>query len=401
MNILTSIKVVIRFLNKLRNYSKKSYNPRYRVINIHKDEFGKYIATIQIIGKGITYNHRPEDILAKDDFVDFLSPRDVRTLTYLGYLEINQPEYKLLAKRLADNNQEIFVIKKRGESKVITKTIEEINDSNEIINKMTAEDANKIGYATGSLEVIEEKLQKEKALREFKWQNSVTQKIFKIGTTADYPPFSYVNLDKYVGFDIDIIKEIFCDLSLKFEFIKTSWSNLNHDLLSGKFDMAVGGISLIEDRSDFLFSTAIMFDGKTLLTTKKYENKIKSFSDIDKNKFTIVENIGGTNEKFVKENIKNAKVIFLENNLEIFERLAEGEFDFMFTDLSEALHREMLDERLLVIRPINLYTKPLGYGFIFNKNNEELRNYINPSLEKLINSEKFKEISYKYFKCVR
>lgn len=398
MHSLRPIKTIIRFFKKLQRYSGKSYTPRYRVVNVYKDENDKFVVTIQIIGKGIVYHHRPDEVLADDNFVDFLSPRDVRTLTYLGYLEINQPEYKLLAKRLSENNKEVFVIKKRGEKKIFTKTAEEINSSEDIIKKMASEDANKIGYAVASMEALEEKIQKDEALKELHFQNTIAEKVIKIGTPADYPPFCYMNEDNdYTGFDIDIINEIFSDLNIKFEIIKTSWLNMNNDLLSKKFDMAIGGISLSEDREIFLFSSPIMKDGKTLLTSKKYEYKIKSLEDVDKNIFTIVENRGGTNEKFVMEKIKNAKIVILENNLEIFDGLANGEFDFMFTDLSEALYRESLDNRLSVVKPISIYTKPLGYGFIYNEQNISLRDYIDRLLEKLTSSERFNEISSKYF----
>jgi len=45
----------------------------------------EYIVTIQIINKSVTFRMKPEEILAKDALVDQFSPRDIRTLTYLGY----------------------------------------------------------------------------------------------------------------------------------------------------------------------------------------------------------------------------------------------------------------------------------------------------------------------------
>ena len=114
------------------------------------------MATLQIIGKGYTFHQKPEDILADNNYVDFLSPRDVRMLTYLGYLEINQPEYKLLAKRLLEDNQEIFVIKKKGKKATFTQTTEEIHKNSEIIKKLNAEDAHTVGYALASKESLDE-----------------------------------------------------------------------------------------------------------------------------------------------------------------------------------------------------------------------------------------------------
>jgi len=73
------------------------------------------MVTIKVINKNISFTIKPDEILAKDSMVDLFSPRDVRTLTYLGYLGINSPKYKILARRLSENNDKtIFALQKRG-----------------------------------------------------------------------------------------------------------------------------------------------------------------------------------------------------------------------------------------------------------------------------------------------
>src|SRR5262245_15657190 len=80
---------------------KQTYTPAFRLIEIQKNESDEYIVMVQVINKNLTFHSKPEEILAKDDLVDQFSPRDIRTLTYLGYLEINSPKYTILAKRLS------------------------------------------------------------------------------------------------------------------------------------------------------------------------------------------------------------------------------------------------------------------------------------------------------------
>lgn len=159
MSQLNFIKRIFKFLRTIN--SNKSYSPRYRVLEVFKNDEDKYTALIQIVNKNLTFHAKPEEILADDSFVDYLSPRDVRTLTYLGYLELNQPEYKLLAQRLSTSNSDIFVVKKRGTKKPIIKTTAEITRETEVLSSMSPSDAKAIGYALAVSELNQEKREKD------------------------------------------------------------------------------------------------------------------------------------------------------------------------------------------------------------------------------------------------
>lgn len=223
--------------------------------------------------------------------------------------------------------------------------------------------------------------------------------ILKVGTPADYAPFTHTNAASgdYEGFDIDIIKYIAKELGYKLQFIRTTWSTLDADLTANEFDLAIGGISLIETRKQkFLTSIPTISDGKTLLICRKHADKIKSLADIDNAQYTLIANYGGTNEKFARENIKKAKIMIVDDNMAIFEKIATGIVDAMVTDLFEALHKQALDDRLMVVEPVKLYTQPLGYGFLYNKDQEKLKNAIDTILSKFMRSEPFKALCDKY-----
>ncbi len=144
-----------------------SSGPIYRVANIEKDTQDEYIATIQMVGKTITFTVKPEEILADDSMTDKFSPRDIRTLTYLGYLGINSPKYQILAKRLAeDTDRMLFAIKKKGSSTIEVKTAAEISVNKEMLKNLNQEDAHMVGHTTATENMVEEKEIKRKLLSE-------------------------------------------------------------------------------------------------------------------------------------------------------------------------------------------------------------------------------------------
>lgn len=160
-NIIQSLKTI--FNNMKIKEKKTNYEPIYRLVEI-REEDGDYTVVIQIINKSITFITKPEEILANDTLVDQFCPRDVRSLTYLGYLGINSPKYKILAQKFSQSEKTIFVLKKKGERKVILKTADQIMQETNGALSLSSEDAKIIGYTIAAETTIEEKKQKQALL---------------------------------------------------------------------------------------------------------------------------------------------------------------------------------------------------------------------------------------------
>lgn len=139
--------------------------PTCRVIKVAKNKNGDYEATIQSIGNRVAFKMRPEEILADDKMTDQFSPRDVRTLTYLGYLEANSPKYKILAKKLSkQDNRMVFALHKKGKKQMEIKTAREISQQKDIIQQIDQEDAHMVGYTAATEAMLEEQKEKEKLI---------------------------------------------------------------------------------------------------------------------------------------------------------------------------------------------------------------------------------------------
>lgn len=163
------MKKFIKYINISRSRHHEMYRPIYRIVNIEKDEANEYYVTIQIIGRSVTYKTKPEELLSDDRLVNLFSPIDIRNLTYLGYLGINSPKYKILAKRLSEqSNEMLFAIHKKGSKKHTVITAKEISNNYEIIRGLNQEDAHMIGFTTATEQVVIEQLQKEQLIKKLK-----------------------------------------------------------------------------------------------------------------------------------------------------------------------------------------------------------------------------------------
>jgi hypothetical protein len=170
MNLSSIKKILSAFKNIFGTTNNKNiYRPTYRVLEIIQNDEHEYITKIQIINKNITFNAKPEEILAQDDIVNEFSPTDIRTLTYLGYLAIDSPKYKILAQRLSEaDDRLLFAIQKKGEKKVTLKTAEQIIQEKDIVTNLNANDARLVGYTYGTEATAAEKSQKQELINELK-----------------------------------------------------------------------------------------------------------------------------------------------------------------------------------------------------------------------------------------
>lgn len=164
--------LLIRFLKRvfrLWRYASQltgSYTPTYRIVNIEQDEDDNYTVTIQLIGKNVVQTMAPEQLLADDKMVNQFSPTDIRALTYLGYLDMNAPQYKILAKQLSQNHdQTLFALKKRGEKQPDVLTADEISKNEDLIHGLSQKEAHMIGMTTANEQSVIEEKQKQQ-LRE-------------------------------------------------------------------------------------------------------------------------------------------------------------------------------------------------------------------------------------------
>jgi cyclohexadienyl dehydratase len=175
--------------------------------------------------------------------------------------------------------------------------------------------------------------------------------VIVVGTTGDYPPLTYHTKNGYMGKDIDIFTAFAKANNFKLKFVVTTWSDLRQDLINGKFEVAIGGISDSKERAEnFFLSNAIESSSKVPLIRCSDSKRFSDFAAIDNNNVLVVENRGGTNQSFALEHIKHATIILYPQNATTLASLTQASFrtDVMFTDDIEANYRHEINPLLCV-----------------------------------------------------
>jgi len=103
----------------------------------------------------------------------------------------------------------------------------------------------------------------------------IARGVLRVGSTGDYKPFTFLNpaTAAFEGIDIDMAASLAKALGVKLEIVKTAWPTLMADFTAGKFDAAMGGVSVsLERQKKGLFTIPYMVDGKTPWTAKAARN---------------------------------------------------------------------------------------------------------------------------------
>ena len=183
--------------------------------------------------------------------------------------------------------------------------------------------------------------------------------VLRVCTPGDYKPFSLAKPDAaWEGIDVDLVQSMAKALGVKAEFVKTSWPKLMDDFVE-KCDLGVGGISVTLDRQKrAYFSQPYMVNGKAPITKCENVQKFQTVADIDKPGVTVIENPGGSNERFARANFKQAKIVIYDDNTTIFDEILKGKADVMISESVETLVQQKLRPGLCAVNP----DKPLQYG---------------------------------------
>lgn len=208
--------------------------------------------------------------------------------------------------------------------------------------------------------------------------------VIRVGTAGDYQPMSYLDpsTGAYVGFDAALAEDLAASLGVKVEYVETSWPTLMDDTLAGKFDLAICGITITDERKEkALMSDGYLENGKTVLCRAEDAGTYTSLSAINRPEVRVMENPGGLNEKFARENLPNATLVIHDVNQEIPGLVAAGEADVMITEVMEAGYYAGQDGRLAAPLIREPFTSG-QLGALMPKGSDELLAYVNAFLAK-------------------
>ncbi|MEZ8612406.1 MULTISPECIES: transporter substrate-binding domain-containing protein [unclassified Vibrio] len=128
-----------------------------------------------------------------------------------------------------------------------------------------------------------------------------------------------------VGFEIDVAKRLAEDSGWKIEFVPTAWDGIIPSLLSKKFDVIIGGLSITEARAkSVLFTEPYSHSGVQLAANKELAEGFTQISDFDSRRVKIAARRGAFTVQVARETFPKAKVLQFDDDAQAFQEVLNG-----------------------------------------------------------------------------
>ena len=128
-----------------------------------------------------------------------------------------------------------------------------------------------------------------------------------------------------VGFEIDVAKRLAEDSGWKVEFVPTAWDGIIPSLLSKKFDVIIGGMSITEARAkSVLFTEPYSHSGVQLAANKELAEGFTQISDFDSRRVKIAARRGAFTVQVARETFPKAKVLQFDDDAQAFQEVLTG-----------------------------------------------------------------------------
>jgi polar amino acid transport system substrate-binding protein len=182
---------------------------------------------------------------------------------------------------------------------------------------------------------------------------------------------------KYIGFEIDIAKQLAKDMGVKPVFKEYAWNKLIPALEKKEIDIIASGISITPKRGlKIRFSNPYATSGYNLVSNLKLTKDFTSIKDLNDGKVYIGAVTGTVSESLVPKVFPRAKLDTFKDNKEATDAVVNGTIHAFVASapIPRFVALKYPDEVDLPLEKPLLVTKE---AFAINKHNPEMLAYLN------------------------
>ena len=214
------------------------------------------------------------------------------------------------------------------------------------------------------------------------------------GTNAEFPPFEFVTakgvIGEFDGIDIAIADQIAKDNGMTAKISNMEFDSLLIALENGQIDAAIAGMTITEERLESV-NFSIPYYTATQVMIVKEGSDITKAADMEGKNIAVIQ--GYTGEICVSD-MGYAYTSFKKGTDAIME-LVNGKADVVVIDSATAVKYVSDNAGLVIVEDAEAFASE-EYGIAVAKENTELLEKINASVQKMLDEGKIAELGDKY-----
>ncbi|MGA7146774.1 MAG: transporter substrate-binding domain-containing protein [Desulfobacterales bacterium] len=149
--------------------------------------------------------------------------------------------------------------------------------------------------------------------------------VLRVGMSTFVPWAMKDKTGKFIGFEIDVAKRLAKDTGVNVEFIPTKWSGIIPALITGKFDIIIGGMGIIPSRNlKVNFSIPYDYTGMSIVANKTLAAGFNRLEDFNRSDVVIAARLGSTAVTALKKYMPKARLRLFDDESEAYQELVNG-----------------------------------------------------------------------------
>lgn len=205
----------------------------------------------------------------------------------------------------------------------------------------------------------------------------VKRGVLRVGMSTFVPWAMKDKTGKLIGFEIDVATRLAKDMGVKIEFVPTKWSGIIPALITGKFDVIIGGMGIRPARNlKVNFSIPYDFTGMSMVAHKKLAAGFKSIEDFNRPDVVIAARLGSTAVTAVDQFMPKAEKRLFDDQSQAYQELLNGKAHAVVGSAPRPAYEalEYPDKLFLPLKGV-FTSEPIG--FAVRKGDFDTMNYFN------------------------
>jgi polar amino acid transport system substrate-binding protein len=200
-------------------------------------------------------------------------------------------------------------------------------------------------------------------------QESTIEQVLKRGTLrvgmSTFKPWAMKDkTGELIGFEIDVATRLAEDMGVKVEFVPTKWSGIIPALLTGKFDVIIGGMGILPQRNlKVNFTIPYDVSGMSMVAHKELAKGFTSIEDFNKPDVVISVRLAATPFAATKKYMPKAQVRQFDDESQAFQELLNGKAHAVVASAPTPAYMALkYPDKLFVPLKETFTTEPIGFA---------------------------------------
>ena len=188
--------------------------------------------------------------------------------------------------------------------------------------------------------------------------------VLRVGMSTFVPWAMQAKSGELIGFEIDVARRVAKDMGVKVEFVPTKWSGIIPALLTGKFDIIIGGMGIRPDRNlKVNFTIPYDHSGMALVASRKLAGNFKSLEDFNSPDVTLAVRLGATSVAAAKKYMPKATLRQFDDESQAIQEVLTGRAHaFVTSKPTPALLAARYPDKLFMPVPGTFTDEPIGFA---------------------------------------